>query len=147
MARHKKEQTQLPPELQDIPLEGNLTPISKFQPPANLEALEKALESPYDPSSIEHKIFTLAKESHATLDEICLVLGESKEYISEEMSDVIERGYTACKILLRQQQLRSARDGDSKQLTWLGKQILGQDDKITLDIPMTIMVDTGIRRE
>ena len=147
MARKKKLPELLPPELQDIPLEGNLTPISKFQAPIDASSLEKALESPYDHESLEHKIFTLAKESHATIDEICLVLGENKEYVSKEMQDVIERGYTACKILLRQQQLRTAREGDSKQLTWLGKQILGQDDKLTLDIPMTIMVDTGIRRE
>ena len=106
----------------------------------------KALESPYESGTMENKIFHLCKDSHASIQELSIILDVTPDFLESEMKDVLERGYTACKILLRRQQLNSAKEGDSKQLTWLGKQILGQEDKIKMDIPMTIVVKTGIDR-
>ena len=116
-----------------------------IEPEINSDILS-ALESPYEPGTMESKIFHLCKDSHATIPELCTILDVTSSFLESEMKDVIERGYTACKILLRRQQLNSAKEGDSKQLTWLGKQLLGQEDKIKMDIPMTIMIKTGIDR-
>ena len=116
-----------------------------IEPEINGDML-KALESPYEPGTMENKIFHLCKDSHATVHELSIILDVDHKFLETEMKDVLERGYTACKILLRRQQLNSAKEGDSKQLTWMGKQILGQEDKIKMDIPMTIVVKTGIDR-
>ena len=128
-------------ELEGLPQE--LKQVDTSLVPADML---KALESPYEPSSLEHKVFTLCKESHASVEELAIVLSLDRQYLEQELKDVIEKGYTACKILLRRTQLRSAQDGDSKILTWMGKQILGQQEKMQIDIPMKIIVDTGIRR-
>ena len=106
----------------------------------------EALKSPYEKNSLEDKIFTLCKESHATVKELSTILCLDEAFLQSEMRDVIEKGYTACKIILRRQQFLSAKDGDSKQLTWLGKQVLGQEDKATLDLPINITIATGIDR-
>ena len=116
-----------------------------IEPEINGDML-KALESPYEVGTMENKIFHLCKDSHASVQELSIILDVTPQFLETEMKDVLERGYTACKILLRRQQLNSAKEGDSKQLTWLGKQILGQEDKIKMDIPMTIVVKTGIDR-
>lgn len=109
-------------------------------------ALINALKSPYEPSSIEDTIFVLCRDSHATVKELSTILCLDIEYLEKEMIDVIEKGITACKILLRHKQLASAVGGDSKQLTWMGKQVLGQEDKATLDLPVNIVIATGITR-
>lgn len=128
-------------------LEGYVEPEDNTKPQDIVPAaLLKVLESPYEPGSLEDQIFTLCKESHATVDELSTILCLEKDFLKNEMEDVIKKGYTACKILLRRQQFVSANSGDSKQLTWLGKQVLGQEDKIKMDIPMTIMVQTGVPR-
>lgn len=109
--------------------------------------LIETLKSPYEKNSLEDKVFTLCKESHASVKELATILCLDEGYLKTELRDVIEKGYTACKILLRRQQFVSANGGDSKQLTWLGKQVLGQEDKVKMDIPMTIMISTGVPRQ
>lgn len=127
-------------------LEGLPQTVNEEAGNESLAILLEALKSPYEKGSLEDKVFTLCKESHATVKELSTILCLDEEFLKTEMRDVIEKGYTACKILLRRQQFLSAKSGDSKVQTWLGKQILGQEDKVKLDIPMTIVLDTGIRR-
>lgn len=132
-------------ELEGLPQEIHSPEIEGQQ--ESFAILIEALKSPYEKGSLEDKVFTLCKESHATVKELSTILCLDEEFLKTEMRDVIEKGYTACKILLRRQQFLSARDGDSKQLTWLGKQVLGQEDKVKMDIPMTIMISTGVPRQ
>lgn len=128
-------------------LEGLATNITSLQDETGLAVFMEALKSPYEPNTTEDTIFTLCRESHASVDELATILCLDRKYLADEYADVIKKGYTACKIILRRQQFLSAKDGDSKQLTWLGKQVLGQEDKIKLDVPMTIMVQTGVPRQ
>lgn len=127
-------------------LEGLPQEVDKIDSSSVPVSLLKVLESPYEPGSLEDNIFTLCKESHATIDELATILCLDRDYLATEMKDVISKGYTACKIILRRQQFASANSGDSKQLTWLGKQVLGQEDKTTLDMPINITIATGITR-
>lgn len=128
-------------------LEGLTTVIGDPESESSFTTFLEALKSPYEKGTLEEKIFVLCKESHASVDELSTILCMDRKFLSTEYEDVIKKGYTACKIILRRQQFLSAKDGDSKQLTWLGKQVLGQEDKIKMDIPMTIMVNTGVPRQ
>lgn len=128
-------------------LEGYTAPEDNTKAPDIIPpSLIEVLKSPYDSGSLEDQIFTLCKESHATVDELSTILCLDMEYLEKEMADVIKKGYTACKILLRRQQFASANSGDSKQLTWLGKQVLGQEEKLKMDMPINITIATGISR-
>ncbi len=48
----------------------------------------------------------------------------------EEFRLAMEKGYSRANISIRRKQLKMALDGDRTMLIWLGKQRLGQQDKI-----------------
>ena len=81
-------------------------------------------------------------ELHCTRDEICNFLKVNDETLSARIS---EQGYDSFstyykkhlgggKISLRRLQWKAANEGSVPMLIWLGKQVLGQKDKIEQDI-------------
>lgn len=77
----------------------------------------------------EKQVFELAK-LHCTYEEIANILDISKGTLTNRFKQVIQKGYEDVKRSLRKKQLELARSGNVTMLIWLGKQYLGQTDKI-----------------
>jgi hypothetical protein len=63
-------------------------------------------------------------------DEIAVYLGVSRTTIYDRFRTVIEKGHTGQRVSLRRKQFELAMKGDRTMLVWLGKQYLGQTDKV-----------------
>lgn len=78
-------------------------------------------------------------------DTIAYVLGISPSALSAyckadpDIATAMTRGLSSMKVMLRDKQLEKAKRGDTKMLIWLGKQFLGQAEKINekIDIEST----------
>ena len=76
-----------------------------------------------------------------TQDEICEVYGVDEKTLNRRLAERGEGSFSACykkhsgqgKMSLRRMQWRAAEEGNSTMLVWLGKQVLGQRDKIDHD--------------
>jgi predicted transcriptional regulator len=71
-------------------------------------------------------------EFHCTTDEIASFFGVSRDTIERRYRKELQQGKAASKMLLRQKQYELAKSGDKTMLIWLGKQWLGQNDKIAI---------------
>ena len=63
--------------------------------------------------------------------EISNLLGISESRWKARYPSVIKRGRARLRKSLRRAQIRSALSGNSTMLVWLGKQYLGQSDRLT----------------
>lgn len=68
-----------------------------------------------------------------THQEIAEAVGVSVDTISRRFKDLIEQGRAKGRQSLRRAQWDKAMKGDTKMLTWLGKQILKQQDQVQND--------------
>lgn len=78
-----------------------------------------------DPRQVE-KLAALG----CTMDEIASVVGCTKRTLERRFVAEIDKGRQSVKTRIRRWQLRAARGGNVAMLIWLGKQLLGQSDKI-----------------
>ena len=67
---------------------------------------------------------------HCTTVEIAAVLGVNEGTIRKRFSDKIAKWREGGKSTLRRMQWQAAQKGNTAMLIWLGKQILGQTDKM-----------------
>lgn len=67
---------------------------------------------------------------HCTMEEMAGFFGCSVDTLENRFSDVINKGRKEGKMKLRDMQLQAAMKGNVVMLIWLGKQMLGQSDKI-----------------
>lgn len=74
-------------------------------------------------------VFKLAK-MHCTMEEMAGFFGCSVDTLERRFADVIDKGRQEGKMKLRDLQLQAANKGNVVMLIWLGKQILGQSEKI-----------------
>lgn len=65
-----------------------------------------------------------------TVDEIATVMECSKRHLETRFCASIKRGREAGKHTLRRMQMKAARGGNVTMLIWLGKQMLGQRDRL-----------------
>ena len=65
-----------------------------------------------------------------TLDEVGSVLGCSRDTLERRFAARISKGRLGGKVRLRKAQMNAAMSGNITMLIWLGKNILGQSDKI-----------------
>lgn len=65
-----------------------------------------------------------------TMAEIAAVTGLSVDTLERRFAEPIKRGREIGKATLRREQYRLAMNGNPTMLIWLGKQLLGQTDKI-----------------
>ena len=87
----------------------------------------------------------------ATAEEMACVLPASERTIKGRMADpdsdfctAYKRGNSQLKMSLRRKQVAMALDGDRTMLIWLGKQLLGQRDRVEQESAVRIeMGDTG----
>lgn len=67
---------------------------------------------------------------HCTGDEIADIVGISRDTLDRRFADIIKEARSVGKSSLRRLQWQSAQKGNVAMLIWLGKQLLGQKDKI-----------------
>lgn len=77
----------------------------------------------------EDQVYELAKLM-CTHEEIAAVMGCHKDTIADRFSELILKGREEGKISLRRAQMKNALNGNTSMQIWLGKQYLGQKDKI-----------------
>lgn len=65
-----------------------------------------------------------------TLTEIASIIGVNEKTIRRRASDEIEKGHNEMRTTLRRWQYLKAKDGNVAMLIWLGKQFLGQRERI-----------------
>jgi len=65
-----------------------------------------------------------------TLEEIAVVCECSERTLQRRASDAIRRGHERMKTSLRKWQYEKAKSGNTAMLIWLGKQFLGQRDRM-----------------
>lgn len=69
-------------------------------------------------------------EEHCTMEEIASYCGCSVDTLQRRYAAIIKRGKDKGKVSLRRVQWEMAKSGNVTMAIWLGKQILGQKDKI-----------------
>jgi len=69
-----------------------------------------------------------------TMNEIASVVGCSVDTLERRFADVIKEGQAKGKTSLRRWQYQAAEKGNTAMLIWLGKQFLGQTEKIDQSI-------------
>jgi hypothetical protein len=74
---------------------------------------------------------------HCTTDEIGAVLGCSRDTLERRYAASIKDGRARGRASLRRKQWELAQSGNATMLIWLGKQLLGQTDKVMEQIDMT----------
>lgn len=77
----------------------------------------------------EEKVEALASIG-CTLEEIAVVMGCCERTLQRRCKECIARGHERMKTSLRRWQYEKAKSGNTTMLIWLGKQFLGQRDKI-----------------
>ena len=65
-----------------------------------------------------------------TDEEIAILLGVSSDTLVRRFAEHIKKGRAEMKMSLRRLQIRLAEDGNATMAIWLGKQNLGQKDKV-----------------
>jgi hypothetical protein len=101
---------------------------------------------------IDFKLFESLCEIQCTLNEIAGVLKVSadtverrcKEQYGETFADCYKKLSAPGLMSLRRAQMKTALDGNATMQIWLGKQLLGQNDKLTIDVNK---LDSDIERE
>lgn len=86
-------------------------------------------ETPIDANHVE-KLARLGCKNN----EIADFFGVSHDTIERRFASELLKGRASLKMSLRQWQLKSAEKGNATMLVWLGKQSLGQVDKILNEI-------------
>lgn len=90
---------------------------------------QRKAKAPPDPDITAAKVESLAALGMNGV-EIAAYFGTSKSTISRKYSGIIEKGRERLKVTLRQAQIKEALGGSVVMLIWLGKQMLGQADKV-----------------
>src|SRR5689334_8859350 len=70
-----------------------------------------------------------------TAAEIGAVVGCSVDTLDRNFADALKEGREAGRATLRRMQWAAAKKGNPTMLIWLGKQMLGQKDRIGEDVP------------
>lgn len=69
---------------------------------------------------------------HCTLPEMAAVLGCSQDTIERNFAESIKKGREEGRRSLRRMQFAAAQKGNVSMLIWLGKQLLGQRDRLEM---------------
>lgn len=77
----------------------------------------------------EDQLYRLAA-IHCTYEEMAAVMKCCTDTLKNRFSDLIERGRNEGKASLRRMQYQKAKEGNVVMMIWLGKQILGQSEKV-----------------
>lgn len=83
-------------------------------------------------ADIDLKAIEAAASIGCTQEEIGYIVGCSDRTIMrrEDASEAFQRGHAAMRTSLRRMQWKKAQEGNVAMMIWLGKQILGQKDRV-----------------
>lgn len=81
-----------------------------------------------------------------TMEEIGFVLGCSVDTLERRFADVIKEGRAFRRMSLKREQYKAAMAGNITMLIWLGKNDLGQSDKIDQNIQTHLSLDRNDER-
>ncbi len=95
-----------------------------------------------DPEQVEKLASKLWKNT-----EIAAFFGCDEGTIRKRFSDILQKGREIGKTKLRDRQMQAAMDGNVTMLIWLGKQYLGQSDKVDQKIESAAIVQRMRRTE
>jgi len=79
---------------------------------------------------IDERLVQALARIGCTYDEIATVTGISNATLRRRCKDIVARGHDEMKTSLRRWQYEKAKEGSVPMLIWLGKQFLGQKDRI-----------------
>ena len=71
---------------------------------------------------------------HCTMNEIASAMDCSVDTLERRCADIIKKGKDKGKASLRRLQWEGAQKGNPTMLIWLGKQLLGQTDKVEQNV-------------
>jgi len=92
----------------------------------------------------EHQLLELSK-MHCSHREIAAFFDCSTDTITNNFSHIVNKGRELGKISLRRAQLKAAINGNVVMQIWLGKQLLGQVDKIEQKIDIEVFTPLSSR--
>jgi hypothetical protein len=79
---------------------------------------------------VDEKLLEDLASIGCTTPEMATILGVSEDTLERRFAGIIEKGRADLDMSLRRQQVSVARTGNVTMLIWLGKQRLGQSDKV-----------------
>lgn len=83
---------------------------------------------------------------HCPNVEIAAAVGCSVDTLTDRFSELLEKGRSKGKASLRRQQWEAAMKGNVVMMIWLGKQLLGQSDKIESKVETNSATDNELAR-
>lgn len=91
---------------------------------------------------IDYALVEKLAHIHCTQEEIAEVLGVHRSTLlrNKRFCDIYKKGIQTGKISLRRMQWKTAESGNTGMQIWLGKQYLGQTDKIDSKVDQTSQV-------
>lgn len=81
---------------------------------------------------VDEKVVLALAQRHCSVREIAAVVGVSEDTLYRRYAAVIKKGRADARWRLRDRQWQSAMAGNTTMLIWLGKQMLGQSDRLEL---------------
>lgn len=110
------------------------------------EAERKELSPVYVAPVVDPVMVQAWAQADCTVQEICGMLGVSADWFDDYRRDnpevelALTRGRATARYSLRNAQMREALAGSPQLLIWLGKQMLGQSDKVQVKSESTVSV-------
>ena len=94
------------------------------------------------PKPIDGEMIERLAALFASQEDIALIVGCSVDTLARRYADVIAKGRAHARTSLRRAQFEVAIKGNPYMLAWLGKQILGQADRLdhTGAVPLSVVV-------
>ena len=79
---------------------------------------------------LDTKVIERLSSIFCTNEEIATVVGCHSDTLADNFSEYLKKGRQRGKMSLRRMQFEKAQSGNTTMLIWLGKQMLGQKDRI-----------------
>ena len=90
---------------------------------------------------IDEKLVHKLAAIHCTMEEIAATCNCSVDTLENRFSDIIQKAREEGKASLRRMQYQKAQEGNVTMMIWLGKQLLGQREKIDQNINQKTLIN------
>ena len=105
--------------------------MAKAKPKAQSKVKTEAKQGPGRPrKELDENLIESLASIGCTNEEIAGIAGCTEKTLAGNYYDLLKKGRNAAKMSLRRKQFQLAQTGDRTMLIWLGKQMLGQSEKV-----------------